>query len=238
MKVAFLSDIHGNAVALEAVLADIETQHVDQLYVLGDLCFRGPEPKRALDIVRTLQVPIIKGNADEWIVRGVKQGEVPDPAFDIMTQEREWARAQLTQEDTEFLKKLPGDIKASLDHALHVHAFHATPHSLFKNVLPNASEQEILQTLCTEEADLYVYGHIHKAYIKYIEGKCILNLGSVGLPFDGPRASYAIVEVKDRRLHATIEKVPYDIEKVIQLYQNSDYPNKEMMMEVIRTGKL
>src|SRR5690625_314515 len=86
MRFAFLSDIHGNATALEAVLHDAANQKVDKIYILGDLCFRGPEPKRVLDLVRSVDATVIKGNADEWMVRGVKKGEVPDAALDIMNQ--------------------------------------------------------------------------------------------------------------------------------------------------------
>ena len=76
MKIAFISDIHGNAVALDAVLNDIEKKKVDKIYVLGDISYRGPEPKRALELVRSLNTDVIKGNADEWVVRGVREGEV------------------------------------------------------------------------------------------------------------------------------------------------------------------
>lgn len=64
MKIAFISDIHGNAVALESVLEDIDKKNVDRIIVLGDICFRGPEPKRSLDLVRSLDTYVIKGNAD------------------------------------------------------------------------------------------------------------------------------------------------------------------------------
>ncbi len=77
MKLAFISDIHGNAIALDAVLQDISAKNADKVFVLGDICYRGPEPKRALDLVRSLNCEVIKGNADEWVIRGVREGEVP-----------------------------------------------------------------------------------------------------------------------------------------------------------------
>ena len=81
MKLAFISDIHGNATALDAVLQDIKNKNVDKVYVLGDICYRGLEPQRSLELVQSLHTDVIKGNADEWVVRGVQQGEVPDPAW-------------------------------------------------------------------------------------------------------------------------------------------------------------
>ena len=81
LKLAFISDIHGNAVALDAVLKDMKEKNVEKVFVLGDLCYRGTEPKRSLELVKSLNCDVIKGNADEWVVRGVREGEVPDPGF-------------------------------------------------------------------------------------------------------------------------------------------------------------
>src|SRR5690606_39926340 len=69
LPISFIADIHGNGVALDAVLEDIERQKVDRIAVLGDIAFRGPEPKRVLERVRSLSADVIKGNADEWTVR-------------------------------------------------------------------------------------------------------------------------------------------------------------------------
>src|SRR3954468_13387373 len=103
MRLAFISDIHGNAVALESVLADISQKNIDKIYVLGDLCYRCPEPKRSLDLIRSLNTEVLKGNADEWLVRGVRVGEVPDKALAMMTLEQEWIAARLEQSDLNYL---------------------------------------------------------------------------------------------------------------------------------------
>lgn len=66
MRIAFISDIHGNANALDAVLEDINEKNVDKVYVLGDICYRGSEPQRSQDLVRSLDTGVIKGNADEY----------------------------------------------------------------------------------------------------------------------------------------------------------------------------
>lgn len=238
MKLAFISDIHGNAVALEAVLAHIKEKQVDNVVVLGDIAYRGPDPKRSIRLIQDLNATVIKGNADEWIVRGVKEGEVPDQALALMNQEREWALAQLDQSDIDYLKTLPSDL--SLTKAgLRIHAFHATPTSLFQVVLPDASKAEIKEKLTSPyDADIYLYGHIHQPYIRHVDGKTIINLGSVGLPFDGiAKASYALVELTNNTVSTTIERVDYDIDHVIQRYQETGYPNIDMMARILRTAK-
>ncbi|MDS9472209.1 metallophosphoesterase [Sporosarcina pasteurii] len=240
MKIAFISDIHGNAVALESVLEDIDKKNVDRIIVLGDICFRGPEPKRSLDLVRSLDTYVIKGNADEWIYRGIKPGEVPDKALDIMRLEKKWALKQLTIDDVEYLGALPKQITTDLTNKLKIHAFHATPDSLFEVVKPSDSDETLITKLmCHQSADIFLYGHIHLPFVRFINGKCIANLGSVGLPFDGiNQSSYIIVEGEGDNFNISIQRVKYDVEKVIkQLYEN-EYPNLELMENIIKKGTL
>ncbi|MFS0861479.1 metallophosphoesterase family protein [Fredinandcohnia sp. 179-A 10B2 NHS] len=239
MKLAFISDIHGNAVAFEAVLQDIEKKNIEKVYVLGDLCFRGPEPKSSLDLVRSLHTEVIKGNADEWLVRGVRKGEVPDQALEIMNLERNWAFSQLSEEDIDYLEKLPTSLSLEFE-GKKINAFHATPDSLFEIVLPSEADQIVQNTLIKDtEADIYIYAHIHKPYIKFINGKCIINTGSVGLPFDGlAQSSYAMIDIQDKAIQATIVRVPYDVEKVKKQYTETNYPNKELLINIIQNGEL
>lgn len=239
MKIAFISDIHGNAVALEAVLDDIKTKGIDKIYILGDICYRGPEPARSLNLVRSLDAEVIKGNADEWVVRGIREGEVPEKVLELMNTERQWTVDQLAPSDIEYLENLPTQLQFTVD-GVEIAAFHATPDSLFEIVPPHAEDEKIEATMMKPaSADVYVYAHIHRPYIRYIRGKVIINIGSVSLPFDGmTKASYGLVEIENGNLRTSIERVSFDIEKVIQLYKEGNYPNSEMMIEVIRNGKV
>ncbi|RBW70144.1 metallophosphoesterase family protein [Bacillus taeanensis] len=240
MKIAFLSDIHGNADALEAVIRDIEAKQVDKIVVLGDICYRGPEPKRALELVKSLNAEVVKGNADEWVVRGVEKDEVPDKVLEMMNKERDWTVSQLEKEDVAFLKNLPLELTVKLTEEINIHAFHATPNSLFEVVLPNEQDNVVEQKMmAAKDASIYIYGHIHRAFVRYINGKCLINMGSVGLPFDGlPKASYAIVEVYEGSVRTSIERVEYDLEKVIEKYKRVNYPNTETMSNVVRYARL
>ncbi len=239
MKLAFISDIHGNAIALDAVLEDIQNKGVEETIVLGDIAYRGPEPKRSIELVRKHSTQIIKGNADEWVVRGVKKGEVPDKALSLMQKEADWTKNQLSEEDINFLNDLDTELIIKAGNKK-IHAFHATPNSLFDVVKPNDSNEKLLAELTQKEkADVYLYGHIHQAYSRVIIGKRIINLGSVGLPFDGiPEASYVLVEVNNNSLQTSHVRVPYSIEKATQKYDEVDYPNKEMMQEIVRNGEI
>ncbi|SFL54674.1 phosphoesterase, MJ0936 family [Gracilibacillus orientalis] len=238
MRFAFISDIHGNAVALEEVLDDIEKKQVDRIAVLGDIAYRGPEPSKSINLIRALNTDVIKGNADQWVVRGVREGEVPQQALETMQQEQQWIRNNLNEEQLSYLGSLPTELTLEVE-GVRLHAFHATPDSLFDVVLPNESDNDLLAKLTTkEETDLYLYGHIHKAFERTVEGKTIINLGSVGLPFDGiAKASYCLVDIIDGQVQTSHVRVPYDLEKVCQQYQEFDYPNIEKMQNIIRSGR-
>jgi len=238
MKLAFLSDIHGNAVALEAVLQDIKEKNVDKIYVLGDICYRGPEPQRSLELVQSLNCDVIKGNADEWVVRGVSRGEVPDQALNMMNRERDWISSQLDQGNIDYLDKLPMELMIEAK-GMKIHAFHATPNSLFEIVPPFESDEVLRDKFMVNEADLYICAHIHKPYIRYINGKCVINIGSVGLPFDGiKKSSYALIDITANGFQTTIVRVPFNTDKVIQQYKEYNYPNAEVLSNIIQNAKI
>jgi len=238
MRIAFISDIHGNATALDGVLADINQRNVEKIFVLGDLCFRGPEPQRSLDLVRSLNTEVIKGNADEWVVRGIKEGEVPDSALGMMCKERDWTFSQLDKASIDYLKNLPTELKLEYG-KIRIHAYHATPYSLFEVVPPYESDQVIAEKMMGSDADIYIYAHIHKPYIRYINGRCIINIGSVGLPFDGlAKSSYAILEIQEERFQTSIVRVDYNVNKVINQFIEPDYPNLEQIKKMLRNADI
>jgi len=238
MKIAFISDIHGNAVALEAVLADLREKNVDEVFVLGDICFRGPEPRRSLEIVQALNTDVIKGNADEWIVRGIDEGEVPQEAFPIMNKERNWSAEKLTSDQINYLRYLPTELNLEFGD-IKIHAFHATPNSLFDSVQPFATDEILEEKLFIKEADIYIYAHIHKPYIRFLNGKCVINTGSVGLPFDGTaQSSYVLIDLIADQVEVSIVRVTYDVDQVVQQFKQSNYPNKDFMTDILEKSSI
>ncbi|UOQ85020.1 metallophosphoesterase family protein [Gracilibacillus salinarum] len=237
MRLAFISDIHGNAEALKAVLDDMEAKQVDRIAVLGDIAYRGPQPAESIELIRSLNTDVIKGNADEWVVRGIREGEVPSKARETMIQEQQWTYEQLSEEQIDYLSNLPTELVIE-EEGIRLHAFHATPDSLFNVVTPHASDQDLLEKLTErEDADIYLYGHIHTPYQRNAQGKTIINIGSVGLPFDQiTKASYVIIDIVNGQVQTSNVRVPYDIDRVCQQYQETDYPNSEFMQNIIRSA--
>ncbi|MFC7322734.1 metallophosphoesterase family protein [Halobacillus campisalis] len=234
MRLAFISDIHGNAQALDSVLKDIEKRNIDQLFVLGDISYRGIDPQRSVDMVRKLDAQVIKGNADEWIVRGVQDGEVPEESIKGMNEEKDWSFSNMTSESVNYLRDLPEEINEEYE-GVNIHAFHATPKDLFEVVLPTETDEGMNERLMANEvADIYIYGHIHKPYIRHIGGKIVINTGSVGLPFDGlAQPSYAIVDIEDGGVQTSIVRTNYDLEQLVEGVKSSDYPNKNLLSKLL-----
>lgn len=238
MRLAFIADIHGNAVALESVLNDIQKKSVDKIYVLGDLCYRGPEPQRTLDLIRSLETEVIKGNADEWIVRGIKEGEVPEQVYQIMNVERNWAVSKLNEDSIAYLKGLPTNLNLEFGR-VKIQAFHATPNSLFETVQPFDRDGIIQEKFFLQEADIYIFAHIHKSFIRYINGKSVINTGSVSLPFDGINtSSYLLIDIGENYLKTSIIRVEYDVNKVIQQLKELNYPNKKFIISALENSRV
>ncbi|GGF29981.1 serine/threonine protein phosphatase [Halobacillus andaensis] len=239
MRLAFIADIHGNAHALESVIEDIKERNVDQLFVLGDLSYRGLEPQRSVELVQELDAKVIKGNADAWIVRGVQEGEVPDDVIEDMNEEKDWSCSNMTSDAIRYLDDLEEEINEDFE-GVHIHGFHATPEDLFEVVLPTETEETMKERLMVNDiADIYVYGHIHKPYIRHIDGKIIINTGSVGLPFDGlAQPSYAIVDIEDGGVQTSIIRTSYDLEEVVEGVKSSDYPKKDLLTKLLMNASV
>lgn len=237
MRLAFISDIHGNIPALEAVLEDIKSMNVDQIAVLGDLCLLGPETERVVERIRRLGVPTIKGNSEEWMIRGIEPGEVPDEIIGPFSQEREWVLERISQTNLDYLKTLKTELTFEVGE-LTIQAFHATPNSLFDVVAPNVDDHLMVEEqMMKSDADIYIYGHIHQPFSRYLSGKCLINCGAVGLPFDGnPQASYALVEVGGEHVTTSIRRISYDVEAVVAICEEVGYPNAEMVSRIVRSG--
>ncbi|SDN35921.1 metallophosphoesterase family protein [Alkalicoccus daliensis] len=240
MKLAVFSDVHGNEAALQAVLEDMEAQNVTDVLMLGDISYRGPKPKECLDLVRSRADKIVKGNADAWAVRGIKEGEVPPAALEMMQAEQIFTSSLLSTEDLRFLDELPATLEIPLTNKRQLFACHATPSSLF-DVITDESKNEEFSTFIDADprAEFFTYGHIHLSHFRHIDGRKIFNPGSVGLPFDGdPRASYTIL-TRENDIHMQFRRVAYDTERAVRDLHETGYPEAavSLLTHIYRYGK-
>src|SRR5919109_5091841 len=197
MRLAIISDIHGNLTALEAVVADIDRQSPDLVLHGGDLALIGPRPAEVIDRLRELEWPGVLGNTDQALFDASVQDEQERRAPGLVDWLRvlfgsltPWARERIGGERAGWLRALPTETRRDA-----LLLLHAAPGDLWRAPMPDASDSELLDTYGGLDADIVVYGHIHRPYVRSLPAVRVANSGSVGLPYDGdPRASYLLLE--------------------------------------------
>ena len=235
MKIAIISDIHGNLEALKATLMDIEKRKADKIICLGDIIAKGIHPKECLALIRKNCEIVLQGNCDVHF--SVEHKDIEDMDEQECKRIR-WNQSLIDKEEREYLLGLPLCYEFYMSGSL-VRLFHATPtvnnkailnldsiETKYKLFLPSSNTQS--QNI----ADVAIYGHIHHPYMDKIYNKTIINVGSVGNSFDVIRneskdsdvlettkSNYIIIEgeygSKDYSSDISFQfiRVPYDIDK-------------------------
>jgi putative phosphoesterase len=228
MRVAVLSDVHGNLAALEAVLAALDARGpYDAIVNAGDLVFGGPRPREALDLLMQRNYPTILGNTDVWIA-GMEPGGGSVVA---------WARRQLGKEHEDYLRGLPRRHRIEQSGAPPLVIVHATPTSLSDLLDPLAPPAVVARMFEQAQARALVYGHIHKAYVREVAGGLVVNAGSVGFPFDGiPKPAFAILTCEHGRWRGENVRVEYDREAVARDLTTVGHPEGEAFARRVLSG--
>ena len=224
MRVALISDIHGNVTALQAVLADIEHTGVDQIVFLGDAATLGPQPKAALELLRSLRCPCVKGNHDAYVLNLPQFLQDNHAAWAKETVA--WCVDQLSATDLTFLESFCLTYQLQLDAdqpEKRLLCFHGSPRSYDDLLLAVTPADELDLWLVGQSAPVMAGGHSHVQMMRRHRTIVLINAGSVGLPmaempFTGeprflPHAEYALVEYQRGRLGVTLRQVAYNCEE-------------------------
>src|SRR5690606_38206613 len=193
MRIAIISDIHGNLSALDAVLADLRSRPVDATYCLGDLVGYAAHPNEVTERIRAEGIPTIMGNYDDGV--GFERDECGCAYTNPVDKELgdrslAWTKATVTAENKAFLRTLVSDIRldASRRRVLRVHGSLCSINVYFLAGCTITSSHRLAASSC---ADILVFGHTHKPYTKLLDDVLFANAGSVGKPKDGDwRACY------------------------------------------------
>jgi predicted phosphodiesterase len=236
VRVAVVSDVHGSLVPLDAVIAELEREGPDVVLHGGDLALSGPRPAEVVDRIRELGWPGVVGNTDELLwrpeERARQEGRAPRlrPLLRVVFEEHAPAtRALLGAERIAWLRSLPAELRH--DGLLLVHA---SPGDLWRAPMPDAPEGELAATYGGRGAEIAVYCHIHRPFVRRLPELVVANSGSVGMPFDGdPRASYLLVEDGVPE----VRRVEYDLERELADLRDSGYPDAERLAEIRRRGR-
>ncbi len=211
MRIALLSDIHGNIDALRSVLDDVKQQNVNNYAVLGDLIFLGLYPRECYEEVMNLSpIALIKGNTDaniEDISSYVPTNSFEQYLFDLSS----FTYTQLGKDAAQTISSWPIAITKIIEDKKFIFC-HGSPYSFTEALLPKEeTSSHIIQKLQEEDADIICAGHTHQRGTFYIKSKMVINPGAIGYTFDGTRgASYAIVDVNNDNIQVEIRTVNYN----------------------------
>lgn len=236
MRIAVVSDIHGNLTALEAVIADLERRAPDLVIHGGDLALMGGQPAEVIDRLRGLGWPGVVGNTDELLwqpqERDRQECRAPKlrPLLKLLFEDYAPATQELLGEERlRWLRGLPAEFRQD-----RLVVLHASPGDLWRAPMPEADDRELVATYGLLQAMQVAYGHIHRPYVRTAGALIVANSGSVGLPWDGDRrAGYLLVENGNPR----VIRVDYDVESEAELLRRSGYPDAPRLAEMRRRGR-
>ena len=218
MRTALISDIHANATALEAVLKDIQKTGADQIICLGDITTLGPEPVACLHMIKALDCPCILGNHDAFMLDKdlIHTYTNAQRIIDLV----DWARAQLSPADLDFLKGFTPVHDLSNTDGSQWLFFHGSPSNPMEDLLAFTPPENLDAMLVGRSAELIGSGHTHIQMMRQHRGILIVNPGSVGLPFREyvagtkpallAHAEYALVDKTGDRLSVALNRVDFD----------------------------
>jgi putative phosphoesterase len=233
MRIAIISDIHGNLTALDAVLADVRRQKPDLVLHGGDLPYGGSNPAEVIDCIVHEGWKGVLGNTDEMLwdttARPALEASAPKlkPLFRVLFDLCGPATTQMIGPSRlEWLRRLPAELRHE-----NLVLMHASPGNVWRAPIETADDAELKTTYGQLNAGIVVYCHIHRPFIRKVGTMTVCNTGSVGSPYYGDhRASYLLID----NGQPTIRRVAYDVEKEVGRLLASDYPYKEWIAEMRR----
>ncbi|CAN5498916.1 metallophosphoesterase family protein [soil metagenome] len=247
MRVALISDIHGNLTAFQAVLADIERAGADQIIFLGDAAALGPQPKAVVDFLQTLDCLCILGNHEAYelnwaqYLQGVPAGWMKEAIA--------WGTAQLSPANLDFLRSFQPTLTVWLDQnnpQVTLLCCHGSPQSYDDMILATTPALVLDKFITGQGASILACGHTHVQMLRRHRALLIINPGSVGSPMEEmpfidaptllPWAEYAIVDYTCERLSVELRQVPYDLALAKEIALTSGMPEPARWVQQWKVG--
>ncbi len=244
VRIAALSDVHGNLPALEAVRRDIDASRPDYVAICGDLAFNGPDPVGTLALVRELEragAYVTVGNTDVAVADGDYTAAFPwftEGAPDSYQVAADWARDQIGDDGVDYLRRLPWERRLRVADDLILFC-HASPSSLTDGFPADLDPVVTIDRVSRTDAKVIVCGHTHVPEVREVGWRTIVNAGSAGYVFDGdPSATWALIEIEDGEVKAEIHRTTYDFMAASDALSARGLPGDVYRAATIRTGKL
>jgi predicted phosphodiesterase len=244
MRVAVISDIHGESYPLDVALQDIRRKGVERFMCLGDAVQGGSQPKQTVARLRELECPIVMGNADAWLLSG-ENVSPNEKTTNQQVEVRDWSLSQLSEADLSFIREFKPMVEIPLEkNGRSLLCFHGSPKSFNDIILPETTDDAVRGFMSGFEAKLFSGGHTHTQQLRLLGGGAhYINPGSVSLPFNWDqsnlatgemrydcRADYAIVSSEGDSLEVAFCHVVFDYEKLARIVRGSGRPYAEQAL--------
>jgi putative phosphoesterase len=231
LRIAIVSDIHGNLTALEAVLADLLEVSPDLIFHGGDLVQGGANSAGVVDLVRDLGWQGVVGNTDELMFRPESLREFfgTAPIGDVLEEMAAFERDALGAERLSWLRGLPFKLVEGP-----MALVHASPESCWRGPMPEATDAELENVYAPLGREVVVYGHVHRSFVRRVTGMTVVNAGSVSLSHDGDRrASYLLLD----NLTPTIRRVDWDLDRELRSLAECGLPHADWVARMLCSGR-
>jgi predicted phosphodiesterase len=212
VRVALVSDMHGNAVAFRAALANLESDEPDLIVALGDVAQGGPQPRECVELLQQLGCPCVYGNSDHFLVE-LDFGD--EPITDQQLETAHWSRERLGKDGLEFLRRFAPTVQTG-----RVLCCHATPTSNEDVVLPDTDG------IPTVDADAVAAGHVHQQWLRRFDRTLWFCVGAIGV---GGWCEYALVD--DETLAIEFRRVRFDLDELFAAARANDFPYYDHWVE-------
>lgn len=229
MRMGLIADIHGNKLALDTVLAQLDLRGVDSIVCLGDVAMLGPQPAESIATVQARQIPVVMGNTDAWFFGGDQPG--PETA-----QLARWCRNHVSRDDIDYVQSFALTIDIELEKTLRLLACHATPRNFDEVISAGTPISDVQMMLSGAPQALIAGGHTHVQLLRQINQQRFINPGSVGLPGIGPRsndlarnlhvdwAEFAIINTGYDDLSIEFHRTPIDLAELFETARAVNMP--------------
>jgi len=235
-RVAILADIHANLPALEAVLDHVDRLGVDAVFDLGDIVGYGPFPNEVVDLVRARGIPSVRGNYDEKVVQfGTHRERFASSKRVLTFRSFQWTHDAMDPDHLRYLGSLPAERRVAFD-GTELLLAHECPGDPGRPVAMDTPPEQLRDFAETAAAHVVAFGHSHDAFVTRAGRVLVINAGTVGRGSRGDvRASFALLTIDRGRASASIEWVPYDLNRLLQALLAAGLP--EAFVEMFRQGR-
>ncbi|MBI4977738.1 MAG: metallophosphoesterase family protein [Spirochaetes bacterium] len=237
MKIALISDIHGNLQALQAVIQDIDRNAIQSIICLGDIISMGLQPGEVITMLQSIHCSFILGNHDEPFIDFSQMGMLSVISEEVFISNK-WTLGHISEPQREFIRTFKSSVKLQDARGRKIYCFHGTPKHNYEGISPDTDDDSIHVYLDECNDDIFVCGHTHRQMRREFNGKIIINPGSVGSVFNEscskgngtalqPWAEYGILDLSKNNVSFEMEKIPFNISQLQSVIDNTDHPYKE-----------